>query len=541
MYTITINDTTAPTVKEVAFNGADLEIKFSEPILSDVTSTKTTIVRVNGNPVVHTPQADGDVKIVVPAAQLTSVVKGATATIYVAGVTDVAGNEMTLYNGSFVKPNDTTKPAVTGVTQVGQNVVRIEFSEALTDELTTGEVTVLKGARTYTDSDVAQGSTIVVAKNTDDSTGKTYDVTIDLGDGAGAAAGTPNYGIYAAGSDSQAITILIPAESVADAAGNKNEDVTRTVTLNRDKEGPQYKSHELAADKETVNVTFDEEFVDGAANIDESKIIVTNSDGVRFAVEDATTIANSTNSKVLEIDFVAGANAIKNGTYTITIQEGAIEDAYGNLNAAVTFKVTVGAASDTTKPVATLDGSSAVNKFVIDFGEEVTNTALNLNNYKLDGSVIKNAVIYFNDTDKEVVTIELAEGSINFGNASAGTDAVLNVSGVKDLAGNVVNSTNLTVKVGDNTAATIVSVQVMGQDVYVTFNEALDVPATTDAGSIFTLKDNNSDVTAGDVSAVAGNAKQVKFTLDSALTGSLDVKVTAGQTALTDTNGVAVK
>lgn len=498
---------------------------------------------MNGNPVAFTPQADGEEKIVVPAAELTSVENGSSAKVYVAGVTDVAGNEMSIYNGSVVKPTDAVKPAVTNITQIAQNVVRIEFSEALTDKLATGDVTILKGAQTYTDGTLGAG--ITVAENLDDTTGKTYDVTIDLGDGVGAPAGTPDFGIYAAGSDSQALTILLPAETVADAAGNKNEDVTKTFTLNKDQVGPKYKSHEVAADKETVNVAFDEIFVDGAANIDESKIVVTNSEGVRFGVEDATTIANATDADVLEIDFVpaaAGSQVIENGTYTIKVQEGALEDAYGNLNGATTLTVTVGDASDTTKPVATLDATSGVNKFVVDFGEEVTSTALNLNNYKLDGSALdSDVVIYFNSSAKEMVTIELPKGSVNFGDAAAGTNALLNVSGVQDKTGNVVDPSNLTVKVGDNTAATIENVQVLGQDVYVTFSEALTVPATTDADTIFTLKDGSAAVSAGDVSAVAGNSKQVKFTLDAPLADTLDVAVADGQNVLSDANGYAVK
>lgn len=44
-----------------------------------------------------------------------------------------------------------------------------------------------------------------------------------------------------------------------------------------------------------------------------------------------------------------------------------------------------------------------------------------------------------------------------------------------------------------------------------------------------------------DGAVVAGNAMRVKFTLATALTGTLTATVTANQIKLTDTNGVAVK
>lgn len=535
--TVTVNDTVAPTVVKSEFQtNGDLVITLSEPLAASA----SPLVRVAGKPVVASSVSQFDKVVTVTAAALSnaniSVAGGETVSVYVASLTDVAGNEMNIYNGSATKVSDSTKPSITSVTQVGQDRLKVVLSEAIVaingtnnDDLEVADLKFLKGSSVL--------DSTAVTLDTDDTSNKTYFVDFDE---------DQVYGTGVSAVDTVSGTLLLDANAIKDASGNGNVAYSQAFTFNADKTGPAFVSSKVADDKLAFELKFNEAFTGTFAAVDETKIIVTDANGVRYNAVDAETILKSGTTDTLLVDISAGSaavNELANGTYTIQVLSGAIKDAKLNSNTAFTTTLTVVNGVDTAKPVVSLDASSAVNKFVVNFGKEVTQaTALNLSNYKLDGSALPaNTVAYFNSTAKDSVTLELPKGSINIGNASTGTDALLNVSGIQSKSGVVADSKNLTVKVGDNTAASITNVQVIGRDVYVTFNEDLTVPAATDADTIFDLKVNNTTVSAGDVSAVAGNKKQVKFTLDATPTGSLVVKVLSTQTTLTDTNGVIVK
>ncbi|MGN7469301.1 hypothetical protein [Brevibacillus sp. SAFN-007a] len=537
-FTAKFADTTLPTVSKAEYKGGKVVITFSEPL-----ATAPSVVRVNGNPVTFGFVSGSTTQVETQALTLAA---NSTVTLYVAGAKDEAGLEMNLYNGSFNTPAaDTVKPAITSVTQVSQNTVRFVVSEELgtsASDLEDGDVKVLKGSTVYADG--VSGTSVTVTKNTTvDPSGKTYDVAFDLG-----GAGAPDYGIYASSTAaSQAVTLLLDADVIKDAAGNGNVAYSQGFTFNRDTQGPAFVSAKASANKEVIEVTFNEDIKAAASDIDESKIIVTDASGVRYPAINATTVGKSGAPKVLEIDFVA-SGTMANGTYTVQIGAGAVKDALGNLNTAASTTVTVGDPADTTKPTVTLDTEttidtlqSSANKFVVDFGEEVGSSALNLSNYKLDGAALPTGtVIYFNSTAKDSVTIELPAESINFGVNPTGADAVLTVSNVADKAGNVAVTTNLTAKVADNTGAVVQSVQVYGNDILLTFNENIDTTSTaaidtvselaadfeikvgSDLLNLGTLGTGGTGGSAASVAAalVPGNAKQVKITITPQVNGT---------------------
>lgn len=532
VFTLTVNDTEAPTVTkvELAANG-DLEITFSEPL-----QATNPIVRVNGTPATVESVTAGDVTVKVLATNLPNIEKGATATIYVAGAKDTAGNAMALYNGSFVKPNDTTAPTVTSVTQIGQNKVRFVFSEPLGTaagaDFEATDLTVLKGVTSYTNG--TSNTEFKVTKNVDDTTGKTYDVEISLG--AAISGASPNYGIYEAGSSSQTVTLMIAKNAIKDVAGNGNADYTASFIFTADEVGPKFDSAEIATDKQTIEVKFDE-LLKGPAtntNVDDTKITVVDSQGVKYTVEKATTIVKNTpNDDILVVDFMTGTTTISNGTYTIHFAKGAVQDVLGNANEAFSTTITVGDATDTTKPTAELATSSKENVFVVDFKEEVTASALNIDNYSLDGQKLpQGTLIYFTDANKTKVSITLPVASINFGEVGTGASAILTVSNVADKAGNVIEDTNLSVKVSDNTSALLQKVEVMGNDIYLTFNEDMDqntVEAINDKDKLaadFEIKVGDELLNLGTggslavkVGLVDNNKKQVKITLTAGNSG----------------------
>ncbi|QIZ65927.1 S-layer homology domain-containing protein [Geobacillus subterraneus] len=559
---VQVSDNQGPSVTKVEFaaNG-DLEITFSEPL-----KNVNPIVRVNNTPVTITAVSALDTKVVVPAANLPTIAKGETATVYVANAQDMAANTMDIFNGSVVKPNDTTAPTVTSLTQVGHNKVRFVFSEPLAGSgagaFTADDIKVLKGSTVYTST--TSGVSFTVTKNTTvDPTGKTYDVEVVLD----SVAGSPNFGIYSSTSNTQSLTFMIDADQVTDAYGNKMGAFNQTLTLTKDATGPVLDKSAVSSDKQTLELTFNEALLSGTSNIDETKIIVTDANGVRYNVLDASTDVKSGtgNEKILVVDFVSGTSTIENGTYTIQVQKGAVKDVLGNVNEAFTTTVNVGNAADTSKPTVTLDTEtttdtlvSSENKFVVDFSEEVTSTALDLANYALDGkSLPSGTIIYFNTAAKNSVTIELPEGSIGFGTVGTGADALLRVSNVADKAGNIMNATTLNVKVSDNTTALLQGVQVIGNDIILTFNEALDSTSVTaidtpaELAANFEIKVNGEDLNLGTggavaTSLVAGNNKQIKVSLTPGTgsnwspTASLTAKVKSTAT-IKDANLFTVK
>ena len=181
------------------------------------------------------------------------------------------------------------------------------------------------------------------------------------------------------------------------------------------------------------------------------------------------------------------------------------------------------------------------NQSVVNFGEEVTSSALQLANYKLDGQALPaGTVIYFNSAAKNSVTIELPAGSKNIGEVGTGTTAVLNVANVADKAGKYADTKNLTVLVSDNTSATLQTVQLLGNDIILTFNESIDSTTASAINDATKLGNNFEIKVAGEVlnlgtlgtagtggtaasvatSLVSGNDKQVKISITPQVNGT---------------------
>lgn len=521
---LTYKDTVAPTVVSTSYAGGKITVQYSEEI-----GTKPSVVRVNGVPVAESAisiNSTDTTKVEITVADLAA---GSTNSLYIAGSKDTADvpNEADLYNGTVIVPTtDTGKPQVTGVTVTGQNTAKVTLSEDIVG--TTIVAKLQKGAALHD---------VTLTEDTTDLTGKTYLLAVDL-NGA-----TDGDGIFAGTSTSETFSLLFAADALVDSTGNKSAEFITSVTFVKDTKAPALVKSEVATDKTKVLFSFDETL---AVKGSDANIVVKNSDGVKINVVDAETDVSSTDNKVYEVDFVSGAGEIAAGTYTVTIPAEFFEDAYGNKTAAVTQTITVGTSTstDTVKPVATVTNkAAAANTFTVAYTEEVTSSALNVANYKLDGNALPaGSEIYFTSTAKNTVEIVLPVGTVNIGDQTDGANAILTVANVQDKAGNANVTSNHKVVVKDNTAATVQSVQVIGTDVFVTFNENVIVPATTNALDAFKVTVNSAELTdVDDIASVTGNAKQVKFTLTAAPAATPVVTVLAGQAVLTDANGVAVK
>jgi methionine-rich copper-binding protein CopC len=516
-------DTVKPVITSTSYANGKVTLNFSENL-----STLPTAVRVNGTPVTAVAPGSDASKVVVTVA----LPAGSSASLFVAGAEDAstAKNEMDIFNGTVQAPGaDTEKPRVASVVVTGQNTAKVTLSEDINSASIAA--TLQRGANQ---------SAVTLTEDTTDKTGKTYNLTVDLnGDVAGD-------GIFSSTSTSESFTLFIAAEAMTDVTGNKNDFYSTTVTFVKDTSAPTLASTQVAANNERLEFTFNEALkVTG----NDSSIIVTNSEGVRIPADATDTDLKLNDNKTYQVDVKYGAGALAAGTYTVSIPADFFTDAYGNKTAAVSGTFTVGTATstDTEKPTATV-ATTAKNQFTVTFnnGEEVTGSGIALSNYRLDGQALPVGTdIYFTSAAKNQVVIQLPTNSVNIGDQQNGAAAILTVSGVTDKAGNSIATTNYNVVVKDNTAATVTSVQTLGTDVYVTFNENLATPATgTDAVSVFNVTVNGIALTAEqvtDITAVNGNTKQVKFSLTTAPSATPVVSVKADQSALTDANGTLVK
>ncbi|MBH0156774.1 hypothetical protein IHV10_10375 [Fictibacillus sp. 5RED26] len=521
---LSYTDEVKPEVVGTSYENGKIVVSYSEAI-----GTKPAVVRVNGNPVAAADIAislTDSTKVEINYAGLAA---STTASLYVAGAKDAsaAGNEMSLFNGTVITPAaDTAKPQITGVQVTGQNTAKVTLSEAITQNTVAAKLQ--KGA---TQTDVS------LVKDLTDTTGKTYTLAVDLN---GATAGD---GIFAGTSTSESFTLYVAAGAMTDTStpANANELFSTNLTFVKDVTAPALVSSQTSADSKKLEFKFNEDLT--VAGLD-ANIIIKNADGVRISAVDAETALKVGDNKTYQVDTKAGDVVLDAGTYTVTIPAGFFTDALGNASTAVTSTFTVGAPTnnDTTKPTGAVT-TADTNVFQVVYSEEVTATALNLSNYKLDGaSLPAGTEIYFTSTAKDTVKIVLPTGSINIGNQTTGASAILTVSNVADKAGNVIATANTSVVVKDNTSASVTNVQVLGTDVYVTFNENITVPGTTNALDAFKVTVNGTELLAADVSdlvEVSGNAKQVKFTLATAATPVVSVK--AAQAVLKDANGVLVK
>lgn len=543
-FAVTAGDVVAPSVQTVEYKGGKVVVSFDEYLDTTVPVANLTF-RVNGQPV--TPSYGADGKSVEATVSLDS---STQASVYLAKAQDLNSNEMALYSTTFTTPGaDTVKPSVASVEQVAQNKVRIVLSEALDagDELATGDIKLLKGATVYTNG--TNNVSLAVAKNTTvDATGKTYDLTIDMD-----TTDATSDNIFAGTSTSETFSLLMDAAVVSDPSGNENNAFTTSITLNKDTAGPAFVASKVTDNKQQFQLEFDENLTLNST----SGIIVTDSEGVRYSVVTGAgeTEVNGTDNTVLNLDVVTGAGTLDDGTYSIYIPAGALSDALGNTTSVVATNVIVSSTADDVKPTANVTNTvGATNEFTVAYSEEVTSSALNLNNYKLDGVALPSGTqIYFTNASKDTVEIILPSNSVNIGAVGVGTNAVLTVSDVADTSGNVIETNSTTVEIEDNTAASLQGAQLLGDTLELTFSEDLDAAFTAaelaDVIAEFEIKGGSTVLADGATDTVASTVNGNKLTLTvtggdsnwNAVKGASTLTITTDTPTLTDENGVVVK
>lgn len=326
-----------------------------------------------------------------------------------------------------------------------------------------------------------------------DNTGKSFDVNFT------------SASLYGTAGTNKDLILSFAKDAVVDVFGNTNPASSHAVKMTKDTVAPTLAGSSVSTDKKTITLTFSEE-----VTVDDAKFVVRR-DGIAVDVSTLTIASHGEDKKKVVIT-KDDASAFVAGTYSLRLEAGAVTDLVElNSSALTTTSVVVPTGSvEATKLVSAVANGSSNNVFEVTFTDNGSakavsaDTALNLANYKLDGKALPAGTdIYFKNTDKNVVVIELPENSINIGKVGTGTNAILSVSNVKSVSDNkTVVANSGTVVVEDNTGAVLTAAKVIGNNVVVTFNEALDAATAEDLDIAAVLA--NYEIYAGTTKVVAG-------------------------------------
>lgn len=547
--TFSTSDVKNPVVTGATYSvTSGFKLTLSEPV-----STLPSTIRVNGVDVQGSATlADDNTTIVVPKP--VGVAAGSTVTLYVAGSTDFAGNQLSPFNGSTVVTNDTTAVQITSLTQATSNKVRVVFNKpiATTDANAKLATTVLRNGVNYTDFTIAKNTAV-------DKTGKTFDITL------GSSTTGPDFGnLYGTNVTSASLVVAFGDQLIADYYGNKLSATSQSINVSKDVTAPTVVSTKLSADGKSIDVKFSQ-----ALSAKDAAKMEIRKDGasVTNSVDAATTLIDGTDATVLHVTpgtgLVAtpGTTKLASGTYSVRLQDGAVTNVNGiTVSGSTLPNVSVGSTT-TDLTVSTVNNGVAAagfNKFKVTFSEAVTGaTALNAANYKLDGVALPAGTdVRFDGSAATgtVVLIDLPANTVNIGSVTNGTNAALHVSGVTTASNKTVLAKYDIVKVADNTASTLQSASLIASNVIkLSFDEnlsgtfadiadILDDLAISAGGTSFAATDATATATISGKDVIITVTPGPTSNWTAVTTAStVTVKTLSGDQDIKDANGLAAK
>lgn len=438
---LTVNDTTAPqfvsATAKAKTSTTTFTLKFSEPVV--VTSG---VVKVNGVAAAVGAGSTLDELTVTTSSALEA---GKTYNVELLNFTDFAGNLLASHNTTVTVEADTTAPAVTNVAVVGDSLIEVTFDKAINvSSLVKGTSVKLLDANAN-DYAAANIGTIVAKPNT---SGKTIQFPL---------VNTPPFPFV---NNSFQGTILF-TDAVTDTAGNKIAPTSKSVSITKDTIAPSVASLSfkkasttgsyagVALTNGAIVIKFSEKVAKDATIVATNwKLIDNNGADVTSTyltnAELTAAVVNADDETELVIPLKTAVTTASGITsFTVRMPAGQVDDLSlgANTNAAYVGTVAVEAgttpANDTTAPIVSYIGVNANNQIelAVTEAEALDNsTVLNLNNYRLDAKPLP-AGTY--------ITIGTAVGGVYpvYINLPAGVtaesrDYSLNVSGIKDAAGN---------------------------------------------------------------------------------------------------------
>ena len=419
----TLKDTVRPTVTvSYPFNGV-ARFTFSEPMnIANDTATEAALS--------VTSPSDGaaagapDATLATDKKSFDLNISGYTAgknyTVTLVGVADYAGNLISPNPYTAVVVNstvDSTKPTVTAEA-LDTNKIKLTFSEKISNYGTVNTEAI----------DLTAGT----GNATIDSTGLV--VTVTTSTAAPALTGVA----------------LVTVAGYKDLSGNTGDTYTKLMNFVTDTTAPTYVSHEIKTIGSDLYllVKYNENVAVGTGDALTGTYVDSNSITKSFtAIPSGTTnsslylpAAGQTTTDTIKIK-ITGLAA---GTYTATIPAASVTDTATGTNDSVSKTITfsVGTFSDPTKPAVSnvyvqrnkANSANLEDAVYVIFSMDVTPaTALNVNNYLVEGQSIFSTAIF--DGDARSVKLTLKPNVITVGGAR-----LITVANVATAAGKVMDT-----------------------------------------------------------------------------------------------------
>ncbi|MDT0161584.1 S-layer homology domain-containing protein [Bacillus sp. AG4(2022)] len=508
--TFTFVDNAAPTVTKVEVDGDDLKVTFDDYINS------VGLVNVNGvNKSYTVSSAKSKTVTVTDGAKNLG---NGTHVVSLANVVDITNNKSVYVTGSFSINVSTVAPVVTKTEKVSSNSFKIVFDKAVTEPT----VTVKKNGLDLTTS--VAGS------------GKEYVVTV-----------SDNGGVKVYNTDESSVNVIASISAFKSTSDNLvGNAATASVTLTKDTTGPSVQTRfNKIVDADSgvgVDEVFSIKFDEVIKTADKNKIVLTDKNGVRKDVDSATIVTDADGNTVLQVkaSAIQTDGVIASGSYTLVLAEGTVTDSSSNKNSATTLTMTKGSSN-----VGDLSVSASVsgNVITIPYGTDMTSSAVNLANYKLNNQSLPNGTVIYFSGSKETVKIELPAGSVtNSGNALLSITDVVAENGAKLSAA---SANQVIGGLTDNVKPTLVSAKkVSSTSVELTFSEGLSALSAGTASNIlddFKFEVNGLELTPASYAAVSSGNNKVVFTVAPYnTTQTLTVKTAKTGLNITDVAGNAL-
>ncbi len=404
-----LSDTVKPEVASMAMTNRDtLKITFSEDV-NKATAENLSNIKVldsDGTKATVTLAQDSTDKNVIKVTGLSDEDDG-DYTVEISNVKDLAGNKIASVSEDLTLEEDNTDPEVTSLKALSLTTLKVTFSEPV--DITGGNFKIdINGAEVTPDSVKAVSGT----------GNKSYYIT--LGTAADKDASYKvriyNYDDYS-GNTGSAYTRFIKFSDTA----AKLESAEGTVkTYN----GTRY-----------AVFTFDEDVVGKIADKTAQDVSYVDEDGDTVGAADITAIFDADTLTDLDDNQVAiSLDGLEVGEYSATLPEGFVNvNGVDSDEADITFSVT-----SKDEPDVTVTGLSKVagsnDSYIVTFSDEVGASALDTDNYLLDGENVFTKATFVN-TDKKAVKLTVGQGQID-ATTSTSKDFRFTTENIKDANGN---------------------------------------------------------------------------------------------------------
>ncbi|BCC81057.1 S-layer protein [Bacillus cereus] len=482
----TFSDSKAPELLGARVVGNAVELTFNKPVKEDA-DVKIDGVKIEGAKVAS--KTPGVYTLTTSAIADKGIFAKGDHEVVVYDAEDtlrVNANKASILTTKYTVASDTTAPEVKSVKAINNRSFKVTFSEPLSQH---PEVTVKKGNYTFPTAayDTVDGNGVVqFTIDPQDATSYIVSIKEDTKD-----ARNP---LYASGEKN--VDLSVNLKNFKDTVNLLGKPVDMSVSLTEDTATPKVSTDSLnKIDGNNLLVKFNGKI---AVN-NKDQIVVRDKDGV-VVTSEITAVGDVLNIKL--------ASEAKDEPYTVEVKAGAVKFAKDenlasysvNTNSNVAFNTTVSTTGIVTPVVEkTADIISIEGDVTVDYGQDMSGNAKDVENYKIDGKALPAGTTAEFVGSKQIVKISLPKNYFAKAQDAKFTIStnVLTASGSKVVANAQTKApVEKLINFADNTAPKLASaVYVKATDeaeasntIKVTFNENVKEFAADDAQFINDLK-----------------------------------------------------